>query len=159
MRLFYVAGLEGRDDISYYAWLSDIWAIPEMGSGILAASLPSTRVFVQHVAQSKLLSNIVSSFRLATPRGAGGRSNLPDTYQKVHESSSYRLERPAPGIRVERSWRNDFDSGSDTGNDTLGNLSEYDVTSPINTNSAHNLELSTLSHNWMPVGHCGDTAA
>lgn len=159
MRLYYVAGLEGRDDISYYAWLSDTWAIPEMGSGILAASLPSTRVFVQHVTQSKLLSNIVSSFRLATPRGAGGRSNLPETYQKVHESSSYRLDRPAPGIRVERSWRNDFDSGSETGNDTLGNSSEYDVTRPINTHSAHELELSTLSHNWMPVGHRGDTAA
>ncbi|ETS82993.1 hypothetical protein PFICI_04869 [Pestalotiopsis fici W106-1] len=161
VRLFYAARFADQDDRSYYAWLVGVWTIPEAGTGILVASLPTTRVFVQHVTQSKLVSNIMASFGVVTSKGARSdeRSSLADTYQKVHESPSHLTDRSAPKIRVERSWRTNFNSGSETVNDTLGNLSEDDMIRPISDNSAYNHELSTLPHKWTPVGHSRDTAA
>lgn len=63
IRLSYAIKLYRATDLTYYTWLTGVWTLPEMASGIIVACLPVVGKFFQGVKETRAFSRVGSSLK------------------------------------------------------------------------------------------------
>ncbi|KAH8435317.1 uncharacterized protein LDX57_012947 [Aspergillus melleus] len=123
VRLAYTVVLMKTKNISYYAYLSGIWTIPELSMGIVVACLPVLPKFIKSLDPSHRLSRIGSSLQ---GMFSGGSRSL--SRSRSHNYSSDRTERNnAPYTSIQRGKDGWSDSLPLVSTSSRGSVKQPDV--------------------------------